>query len=80
MTWEQVICEDGGDLYHACSTSHRKFDKKAKKLLVDAGHADLDELPRFQIDRVGRLWGRVIGGIFYPRWWDPKHEIWKTGK
>ena len=38
---------------------------------------DHDELFRFRLGNMERLWGVFVGGhhIFYALWWDPDHKI-----
>lgn len=37
---------------------------------------DFDELFRFRLGNLPRLWGILDGDIFYPVWWDPDHEVY----
>lgn len=35
-----------------------------------------DDLFRFHIDNLERLWGFEIDGVFYVVWWDPEHKVY----
>lgn len=35
-----------------------------------------DDLFRFHVDNLERLWGFEIDGVFYVVWWDPEHKVY----
>jgi hypothetical protein len=37
---------------------------------------DFDELFRFRLGTMRRLWGIVDDEVFYPVWWDPDHKVY----
>jgi hypothetical protein len=52
---------------------------EAQNRLEALGLDDVDELFRFQLGNEPRLWGVIDDdGIFYPVWWDPRHQVYPT--
>jgi hypothetical protein len=47
----------------------------AQRRLVELQLDDFDQLFRFRLGNMERLWGVVEGGVFYPVWWDPQHKV-----
>lgn len=68
MQWMDIVSRD-----------HRvvlgKLITKAMKRLVELRLDDVDELWRFQLNGLKRLWGVRFGSCFYVLWWDPRHVI-----
>jgi hypothetical protein len=50
---------------------------EAQQRLLQLDLDDHDELFRFRLGNMERLWGVFVGGhhVFYPIWWDPDHRI-----
>lgn len=36
---------------------------------------DFDEMFRFRLGNLERLWGVIRDGVFYAIWWDPNHQV-----
>lgn len=50
---------------------------EARARLRDLQLDDFDQLFRFRLGNMERLWGVLHGSprVFYPIWWDPNHKI-----
>lgn len=50
---------------------------EAQERLRELQLDDFDELFRFRLRNMERLWGVLHGSprVFYPIWWDPEHKI-----
>jgi hypothetical protein len=52
----------------------------AQKRLAELKLDDFDELFRFRLGNMERLWGVVHDEVFYPVWWDPDHNVCPSGE
>ncbi len=78
-TWAEVRSQiqDGHKKHHyqevgsLCSAAQARITKMK---LADMG----DQIFRFRIGPVQRLWGFEVQGLFYAVWWDPEHRVHPT--
>jgi hypothetical protein len=70
MTWAEL--EADRKKHHSVPVA--KFIKLARDRIDDIG-LDVDELFRFRLTGLQRLWGIRDRDRFKIIWWDPKHEI-----
>ena len=80
LTWREIWQQQtGGDrrrgqkhkyipMEHLCNEAQSSLND----LQLDDGS---DDWFRFRLGGVRRLWGMTDGHIFYPVWWDPRHEV-----
>ena len=47
----------------------------AQRRLLDLRLDEFDELFRFRLGNLERLWGVIHLDVFYPVWWDPEHKV-----
>jgi hypothetical protein len=47
----------------------------AQRRLLELKLEEFDELFRFRLGNMERLWGVVHLDVFYPVWWDPEHKV-----
>jgi len=52
----------------------------AKKRLRQIELDDLDCLWELRVGGAERIWGQRFGHVFYPVWWDPRHEVCPSRK
>jgi hypothetical protein len=82
LTWRQIRDQEA----HSNRRSDRKhkyvardhLTAKAQRRLEDLQLDDFDELFRFRLGNMERLWGVLPSDnprVFYPIWWDPDHKI-----
>ena len=68
MRWMEIVSRDHrvqlGKLVHG-----------AQKRLIELKLDDIDELWRFQLSGLRRLWGIRFRDCFYALWWDPEHVV-----
>lgn len=83
LTWQQ-IWDQRAHSKHRDGPKHKSIPvdsivKAAQDRLTELNLDDHDELFRFRLGNMERLWGLLLneGGarIFYPIWWDPDHLI-----
>ncbi len=48
---------------------------EAQRRLVELELDEFDELFRFRLGNMARLWGVIDEGVFYAIWWDPDHRV-----
>jgi hypothetical protein len=81
LTWTEIQSQ----MFNSKKGSHRKHHPMQLGLLCSEARErlralrldDVDELFRFRLGNMSRLWGVVdADGIFYPVWWDPKHKVY----
>jgi DNA-binding TFAR19-related protein (PDSD5 family) len=80
-TWKQIKAE----LAHSKRSSHRKHHAMVTDTLCSEARKRIEALQlegldlfRFRLGNMERLWGVIIGGVFYPVWWDPHHEVYPS--
>ena len=82
LTWLQVrsLMTGGRDrrgaLHKSIPVGH--LCTPAQQRLSELGLDDLDEMFRFRLGNMERLWGVIVNEgplVFYPVWWDPDHKI-----
>ena len=76
-TWAQVIGEDSA---HQHSVPLAELIKPARDRLRELSLDDLDDLFRFRLGAMERLWGVPLDNVFYLLWWDPDHEVCPSKK
>jgi hypothetical protein len=47
----------------------------ARDRIVELELDEFEEMFRFRLGNMERLWGVVRDGVFYPVWWDPDHKV-----
>lgn len=52
---------------HLCSQAQRR--------LLELQLDEFEELFRFRLGNMHRLWGVIHQDVFYPVWWDPDHKV-----
>lgn len=78
-TWKEIKSQVTGSK----SGSHRKHHAMPSEDLCQEAQRRLREkqlegfdLFRFRLGNMERLWGFIYGGVFYPVWWDPDHQVY----
>ncbi|MFC4507409.1 MULTISPECIES: hypothetical protein [Streptomyces] len=82
LTWREIRDQE----VHSKSKSGRKhkfvprshLTTQAQRRLEELQLDDFDELFRFRLGNMERLWGVLPPHeprVFYPIWWDPAHKI-----
>jgi hypothetical protein len=51
----------------------------AQARLVELTPDDFEEMFRFRLGNMERLWGVILDGVFYPVRWDPGHQVCPSG-
>jgi hypothetical protein len=83
LTWAEIRSQ----MFNSRGGSHRKHHTmvpsilcpEAQKRLRELKLDDVDELFRFRLGNMERLWGVIdADGIFYPVWWDPEHKVYPS--
>lgn len=82
LTWTEIRAQLTGSR----SGSHRKHHSiplealcsEAQRRLQELGLDEFDELFRFRLNNMTRLWGIVHDSVFYVLWWDPDHQVYPT--
>jgi hypothetical protein len=80
LTWTEIYAQ----LTSGKRGSHRKHHAmpvaqlcgEARRRLEELRLDDFDELFRFRLGNMRRLWGIVDGEVFYPVWWDAEHRVY----
>lgn len=81
LTWTEIQSQ----MTHSKKGSHRKHHTTPLALLCSEAQErlrtlrldDVDELFRFRLGNLRRLWGVIdADGTFYPVWWDPQHKVY----
>jgi hypothetical protein len=83
LTWSQIIQQmTGGNARRGQRSKFIPVEhlcNETKARLVELGCDDMDELFRFRLGNMGRLWGLLMDEgdvkIFYPIWWDADHKV-----
>ena len=68
MRWTEIIARDH-------SVPLGKLVPRARRRLIELKLDDVDELWRFKLNGLKRLWGIRVGDCFYALWWDPEHAV-----
>lgn len=78
LTWTEIRAQMTGGRRRGPLHKHVPYDslipearKRAEELELD----DYEDLFRFRLGNLLRLWGVVQDNVFYPVWWDRDHEI-----
>jgi len=75
MTWTQI--EQGtGSHFVSCGRLVRNATKRLQELRYD----DIDQLFSLRIKGKPRIWGIRAGSVLRILWWDPEHEVCRSGK
>lgn len=81
LTWTEIKAQ----MFNSKKGSHRKHHAmppdqlcpEARDRLRMLRLDDVDELFRFRLGNLPRLWGVIDpDGVFYPVWWDPGHKVY----
>lgn len=51
----------------------------ARRRLTELELDDFEQVFRFRLGNMERLWGMFHEGVFYPIWWDPAHKVCPSG-
>jgi hypothetical protein len=79
LTWKEIRNQQTGG--HRRRGAKHKFIPAAhlcpaaQRRLLDLQLDEFDELFRFRLGNLERLWGVTYGDVFYPVWWDPEHKV-----
>jgi hypothetical protein len=83
LTWKQIRTQGAAYVDKIRARHHSQavdtLCKEAQDRLVELGLDQWDELFRFRVDQLGRLWGvlsKESPRVFYPIWWDPDHRVY----
>ncbi len=49
--------------------------REAQRRLVELTYDDLDGLWELRLSGPERVWGKRDRHLFFPIWWDPRHEV-----
>jgi hypothetical protein len=72
MSWNEISVRSK---YFHHSIPVQDIIPRAQKRLVEMGLHMLDELFRFRLANLERVWGYRDRGVMQLLWWDPDHEI-----
>jgi hypothetical protein len=80
LTWTEIYAQ----LTSSKRGSHRKHHAmpaaqlcgEAQRRLEELRLDDFDELFRFRLGNMRRLWGIVDDEVFYPVWWNAEHRVY----
>jgi hypothetical protein len=82
LTWKQIREQmTGGERRRGAKHKSIPVDSlcsEAQARLRDLQLDDSDELFRFRLGNMERLWGVLTPDnprVFYPIWWDPDHKV-----
>lgn len=79
LTWTEIRAQLTGG-YRRRGPKHKFIPadhlcEAAKRRLIELELDEFDQLFRFRLGNMERLWGVVDGEVFYPVWWDPDHKV-----
>jgi hypothetical protein len=79
LTWREVRAQQTGGNWRR-GAKHKYIPVNnlcpiARERIIALKLDDFDELFRFRLGNLERLWGVVRDGVFYPIWWDPEHRV-----
>ena len=77
MTWNQISVEGK---YHNHSIPVNRLIPQAQRRLRDMGLGSYDDLFRFRIGNLPRIWGFRDRHVMHLLWWDPEHLICPSGR
>jgi len=80
LTWTEIRAQ----ITSSKKASHRKHHPipvealctEAQRRLQDLRLDDVDEMFRFRLGNLPRLWGVLQDGVFHAVWWDPRHKVY----
>jgi hypothetical protein len=78
LTWKQVwALQTGGKRRGALHKfiPVESLCPAAQKRFLELRLEEFDQMFRFRLGNMERLWGVVYEGVFYPVWWDPDHKV-----
>lgn len=77
--WGEILSDLSGRSHNTKNHSipTYKIVKEAQCRLHEIGLDDFDELYSLSVNNLIRLWGIILGRVFYLIWIDPNHEIYK---
>lgn len=83
LTWKEVRAQlTGGNRRRGPKHKFIPADHlcpEAQRRLTEIRFDEFDELFRFRLGNMERLWGVVDSDVFYPVWWDPDHRVCPSG-
>lgn len=87
----EFLCTIGSstwsDIKSHASNGHKKHHhqemgslcKEAQDRLAHLKHdTRFEDVFRFRLGSRKRLWGFLLGGVFYVLWWDAEHNVYPT--
>lgn len=80
LAWREVQSQNTGGAKGGLRNKAipvENLSSEAQNRLVALNLDDVDELFRFRLGNLERLWGIRLGDpwVFYPLWWDPNHQV-----
>jgi hypothetical protein len=80
LTWGEIWQQQtGGDRRRGPKHKYVPMDHLCGEAQSSLSELQLDDASddwfRFRLGNMRRLWGIIEGRIFYPVWWDPRHEV-----
>ena len=82
MKWSEILTSTAGKRNgtrnHAIGVD--EIIKDARDRLVELRLDEFDEVYSLRLSGPERIWGLLIGGVFFVLWYDPKHEIFPSEK
>lgn len=85
LSWGEIVGQTTGGL-----NRHKKHHSQDVATLVQEAQDDFnkrelwdtfgDEMFRFRLSGVRRLWGFRVDRTFHVVWWDPEHKVYPTEK
>jgi hypothetical protein len=84
LTWSEIKGQmTGGKSGRHKKHHHHEFSslcKEAQDRLAELKHDErFEDLFRFRLGGKKRLWGFLLGNVFYVLWWDSEHQVYPTG-
>jgi hypothetical protein len=80
LTWGEIWQQQaGGERRRGQKHKYIPMDHLCPEAQRSLGELELDDASddwfRFRVSGARRLWGITEGHVFYPVWWDPRHEV-----
>jgi hypothetical protein len=79
-SWSEIEGEMSGRSRRNKAYATKAICPGAKRRLTDIELEDLDEIFRFRIGNLPRLYGFRVAEVFFILWWDPIHKICPSTK
>lgn len=80
-TWREVFEEKSVGKAEAIKKKHVSYSvsqivKEARERLVELKMDDYEEIFRFRMSNLERLYGFIVGATFITVWYDPTHDVY----